>query len=62
MYWNLKIEVRLVILLLGVGLSNLLAREILMIFNMLNYPRGNFHSRTGEPVHSLNEILNVLEF
>ena len=25
-------------------------------------PRGNFHSRTGEPVHSLNEILNVLEF
>ena len=25
-------------------------------------PPGNFHSRTGEPVHSLNEILNVLEF
>ena len=26
------------------------------------YPRGNFHSRTGWLVHSLNEILNVLEF
>jgi hypothetical protein len=25
-------------------------------------PRGKFHSRTGEPVHSLNEILDVLEF
>ena len=25
-------------------------------------PRGNFHSRTGEPVHSLNDIFNVLEF
>ena len=25
-------------------------------------PRGKFHSRTGEPVHTLNEILNVLEF
>ena len=29
---------------------------------MDGYPPGNFHSRTGEPVHSLNEILNVLEF
>ena len=28
----------------------------------LGDPRGNFHSRTGEPVHSLNEILNVLAF
>ena len=27
-----------------------------------NHPRGNFQSRTGEPVHSSNEILNVLEF
>ena len=26
------------------------------------YPRGNFHSRTGEPVHSLNDFFNVLEF
>ena len=26
------------------------------------HPRGNFHSRTGWLVHSLNEILNVLEF
>ena len=24
--------------------------------------RGNLHSRTGEPVHSLNDFLNVLEF
>ena len=28
------------------------------IFN----PRGNFHSRTGEPVHSLNDFFNALEF
>ena len=26
------------------------------------YPRGNFHSRSGEPVHSLNNFFNVLEF
>jgi len=25
-----------------------------------NHPRGNFHSRTGEPVHSLNDFLGIL--
>ena len=33
-----------------------------IIRSSLFHPRGNFHSRTDEPVHSLNEILNVLEF
>ena len=36
--------------------------ELIGIYMDIWDPRGNFHSRTGEPVHSLNEILNVLEF
>ena len=31
---------------------------IMYVYN----PRGNLHSRTGEPVHSLNDFFNVLEF
>ena len=40
------------------GTSRAHGLSMIIIF----HPRGNFHSRTGEPVHSLNEILNVLEF
>ena len=48
--------------MVGVGLGALPPHTHTHTYNIRMYPRGNFHSRTGEPVHSLNDFLNVLEF